>query len=217
MMSHTTLQGFGRDDALRGRRLNRATLRRVLGWVRPLPAPTHLVHHGRRARRDRYRDPGAAGEGPDRQHAAARQSGPRHDARGRGRCARVRRRHALVGPALLVRRRSAKGSSTTCGSRSSTTCKRMPLAFFTRTQTGALQSRLNNDVIGAQQAVTTTLGTRRVERDQPRGRAHDHAAARVAAHGADLDRAPAVRLAGATDRPADAEADPPRECSSTPR
>ena len=37
--------------------------------------------------------------------------------------------------------------------------QRMPLAFFTRTQTGALQSRLNNDVIGAQQAVTTTLGT----------------------------------------------------------
>ena len=37
--------------------------------------------------------------------------------------------------------------------------QRMPLAFFTRTQTGALQSRLNNDVIGAQQAVTSTLGT----------------------------------------------------------
>ena len=35
----------------------------------------------------------------------------------------------------------------------------MPIAFFTRTQTGALQSRLNNDVIGAQQAVTNTLGT----------------------------------------------------------
>ena len=35
----------------------------------------------------------------------------------------------------------------------------MPIAFFTRTQTGALQSRLNNDVVGAQQAVTTTLGT----------------------------------------------------------
>ncbi len=37
--------------------------------------------------------------------------------------------------------------------------QRMPIAFFTRTQTGALQSRLNNDVVGAQQAVTTTLGT----------------------------------------------------------
>ncbi|MFM8908456.1 MAG: ABC transporter ATP-binding protein [Actinomycetota bacterium] len=37
--------------------------------------------------------------------------------------------------------------------------QRMPIAFFTRTQTGALISRLNNDVIGAQSAVTSTLGT----------------------------------------------------------
>src|SRR5579875_552562 len=35
--------------------------------------------------------------------------------------------------------------------------QRMPLAFFTRTQTGALISRLNNDVIGAQQAFTDLL------------------------------------------------------------
>jgi ATP-binding cassette subfamily B protein len=34
---------------------------------------------------------------------------------------------------------------------------RQPVAFFTRTQTGALVSRLNNDVIGAQQAFTSTL------------------------------------------------------------
>ncbi len=32
--------------------------------------------------------------------------------------------------------------------------QRMPIAFFSRTQTGALISRLNNDVIGAQQAFT---------------------------------------------------------------
>lgn len=37
--------------------------------------------------------------------------------------------------------------------------QRMPLAFFTRTQTGALISRLNNDVIGAQRALTGTFGT----------------------------------------------------------
>jgi ATP-binding cassette subfamily B protein len=37
--------------------------------------------------------------------------------------------------------------------------QRMPIAFFTRTQTGALTSRLNNDVIGAQNAVTSTLGS----------------------------------------------------------
>jgi ATP-binding cassette, subfamily B, bacterial len=35
----------------------------------------------------------------------------------------------------------------------------MPIGFFTRTQTGALMSRMNNDVIGAQRAVTTTLGS----------------------------------------------------------
>ena len=37
--------------------------------------------------------------------------------------------------------------------------QRMPVSFFTRTQTGALMSRMNNDVIGAQQAITNTLGT----------------------------------------------------------
>jgi len=37
--------------------------------------------------------------------------------------------------------------------------QRMPIAFFTRTQTGALISRMNNDVIGAQQALTSTLGS----------------------------------------------------------
>ncbi len=34
---------------------------------------------------------------------------------------------------------------------------KQPIAFFTRAQTGALVSRLNNDVIGAQQAFTSTL------------------------------------------------------------
>jgi ATP-binding cassette subfamily B protein len=37
--------------------------------------------------------------------------------------------------------------------------QRMPIAFFTRTQTGSLISRLNNDVIGAQRAFTATLGS----------------------------------------------------------
>lgn len=37
--------------------------------------------------------------------------------------------------------------------------QRLPVSFFTRTRTGALVSRLNNDVIGAQRALTGTLGT----------------------------------------------------------
>lgn len=35
--------------------------------------------------------------------------------------------------------------------------QRMPVAFFTRTRTGALVSRLNSDVMGAQRAFTSTL------------------------------------------------------------
>ncbi len=37
--------------------------------------------------------------------------------------------------------------------------QRMPLAFFTRVRTGALVSRLNNDVLGAQQAFTDVIST----------------------------------------------------------
>ncbi|HEV2373079.1 MAG TPA: ABC transporter ATP-binding protein [Streptosporangiaceae bacterium] len=37
--------------------------------------------------------------------------------------------------------------------------QRQPIAFFTRAQTGSLVSRLNTDVIGAQQALTSTLVT----------------------------------------------------------
>ena len=36
--------------------------------------------------------------------------------------------------------------------------QRQPILFFTRSQTGALISRMNNDVIGAQRAFTSTLG-----------------------------------------------------------
>ncbi|MYJ48530.1 MAG: ABC transporter ATP-binding protein [Acidimicrobiales bacterium] len=37
--------------------------------------------------------------------------------------------------------------------------QRMPMAFFTRVQTGSLISRMNNDVIGAQRAFTGTLSS----------------------------------------------------------
>src|SRR4051794_17744153 len=37
--------------------------------------------------------------------------------------------------------------------------QRQPLAFFTHSQTGSLISRMNNDVVGAQRALTGTLGS----------------------------------------------------------
>ena len=86
--------------------------------------------------------------------------------------------------------------------------QRMPLAFFTRTQTGALVSRLNNDVLGAQQAFTSTLSglvsnVVSLVLDR-RGDVHavvaDHAAlARDAA--AVRDPGPAHRRAAAGDHP----------------
>jgi ABC-type multidrug transport system fused ATPase/permease subunit len=56
---------------------------------------------------------------------------------------------ATIGEGLIVHLRSAVYEHV----------QRMPVAFFTRTRTGALVSRLNNDVVGAQSAVTTTLAS----------------------------------------------------------
>jgi ATP-binding cassette subfamily B protein len=54
---------------------------------------------------------------------------------------------ARIGEGLIYDMRSAVFSHI----------QRMPIAFFTRTQTGALISRINSDVLGAQQAFTGTL------------------------------------------------------------
>jgi ATP-binding cassette subfamily B protein len=58
-----------------------------------------------------------------------------------------RRQSAEIGEGLILDLRQAVFDHV----------QQMPLAFFTRTRTGALVSRLNNDVIGAQQAFTWTL------------------------------------------------------------
>ena len=55
-----------------------------------------------------------------------------------------RRVSAVVGESLIFEMRSRVFSHI----------QNMPIAFFSRTQTGALISRLNNDVVGAQQAFT---------------------------------------------------------------
>ncbi|MFC5922951.1 ABC transporter ATP-binding protein [Micromonospora vulcania] len=56
---------------------------------------------------------------------------------------------ASIGEGLIVQLRTAVFDHV----------QRMPVAFFTRTRTGALVSRLNNDVIGAQRAFSTTLSS----------------------------------------------------------
>ncbi len=81
--------------------------------------------------------------------------------------------------------------------------QRMPIAFFTRTPTGSITSRLNNDVIGAQTAVTSTLGSvvsNVIVLVDHTGR-DDRA--RVAPHAADAGGAAAVHRAGAARRGCD--------------
>ena len=78
--------------------------------------------------------------------------------------------------------------------------QRMPIAFFTRTQTGALISRLNNDVLGAQQAFTGTLSRRRQQRHRRRADAHRDARPVVADHAAVAGAAAGVRHPGQAHR-----------------
>ena len=90
--------------------------------------------------------------------------------------------------------------------------QRMPVAFFTRTRTGALVSRLNNDVIGAQRAFSDTLSGVVGQRRHARAGARRHAHAVVAGHRARAGSAARVRRARTTDRAAGR-----RACSARPR
>ena len=127
-------------------------------WLRP-PAPPgagRVPRAQRRRRRAHRRHAGARRPGRRRDHRRRRR-GPGGRAGGRHR--RDRRRStpwsgiaerwqsARIGEGLILDLRRAVFGHV----------QRMPVAFFTRTRTGALVSRLNNDVIGAQRAFTWTL------------------------------------------------------------
>ena len=79
--------------------------------------------------------------------------------------------------------------------------QQMPVAFFTRTRTGALVSRLNNDVIGAQSAITTTLAAVLSNIIQLVLALAVMIGAGLAGHAAGADAAAGVRAAGPADGP----------------
>ena len=107
------------------------------------------------ARRRRDPDPGRAGRGHDRRRAAARprhlsgwpRASPRSPSSRRSSGSATRWYSSRIGEGLILDLRRAVFEHV----------QRMPVAFFTRTRTGALVSRLNNDVIGAQRAFTSAL------------------------------------------------------------
>ena len=159
MPTHHTIMGFRRDpEALRGRKLERALLRRVLGLTRPYrslligflaavvaaaavavvpPLLFRALLDDAVPRRDEALVTVLAAGAVGLAIAAAALS------------LLQRWLSARMGEGLIFDMRVALFDHV----------QRLPQSFFTRTQTGALMSRLNNDVIGAQQAVTTTLGT----------------------------------------------------------
>src|SRR5437016_2462438 len=158
MMDHRTLAGFRRDETLRGRQLNRQTMRRVLGYVRPYRAILigFIVVV--------VLDAVVTAIPPLLLRALLDKALPE---KSRGLVAILAATAVALAFAdaflsLLQRWFSARmGEGLIYDMRVQLFdhVQHMPIAFFTRTQTGALQSRLNNDVIGAQQAVTSTLGT----------------------------------------------------------
>src|SRR3954449_1211040 len=159
MSMYSAVHGFGRDaKAVKGKRLERDLLRRVLHLARPyrrqlvgfvvavilaavVSAVPPLIL---RAVID------TAIPDKDRQLVALLAAGAVFLALFNAGLSLVQRYYsARIGEGLIFDMRTALFDHV----------QHQPLSFFTRTQTGSLMSRMNNDVIGAQQAVTNTLGT----------------------------------------------------------
>jgi ATP-binding cassette subfamily B protein len=158
MQMHQAIMGFRREDEMRGRKVERALIRRVLGMARPYrkdligfvisvilaaiagAIPALLL----KALID------TAVKNKDVTLVVVLAAGA------------VLLALAIAGLSLIQRWYSARigeGLIYDMRVRLFDHVQRLPVSFFTRTQTGSLMSRLNNDVIGAQQAVTNTLGT----------------------------------------------------------
>jgi ATP-binding cassette subfamily B protein len=158
MMDHRTIMGFRRDEALAQRRIDRAVMRRVFTYIRPYrrqliafivavvlaAIATALTPLLLKALLD------TAIPNHDRTLVTWIALGAVGLALANAVLSLVQRYFsARIGEGLIFDLRVALFDHV----------QRMPIAFFTRTQTGSLQSRLNSDVVGAQQAVTSTLGT----------------------------------------------------------
>src|SRR3954469_8079417 len=159
MQMHQTMMGFRRDnDALRGKKVERALIRRVLGLTRPYRAaligflvtvvlaaaigviPAFLF----RALLD-----DAVGSKNETLVLVLALAAVGVAVANAALSLFQRWYSARVGEGLIYDMRVALFDHV----------QRLPISFFTRVQTGALMSRMNNDVIGAQQAVTNTIGT----------------------------------------------------------
>ena len=189
--------GFRRDEAMRGSARSTApSLRRGAHLHPAVPAALIGFIVAVIARRDRHGDPAAAAAEPDRHTPSPTRTGTLVACIALAAVGLALANAVLsLRAALLLGARSARASSTTCASQLFDHVQRMPLAFFTRTQTGALQSRLNNDVDRRAAGGHDDARHRRVRTSSSsRSTLDDHVQARLAAHAADADRAARVHL-----------------------
>jgi ATP-binding cassette, subfamily B, bacterial len=160
MMDHRTMMGFRRDEAIRQHRIDRAVMRRVVRYIKPYTRPliafVIAVILGSVATAvaplllKELLDKAIPPAHHDRHLVMLIALGAVGLAVANAALSLAQRYYsARMGEGLIYDLRVELFDHV----------QRMPIAFFTRTQTGALQSRLNSDVVGAQQAVTSTLGT----------------------------------------------------------
>src|SRR6476469_250206 len=159
MQMHQTMMGFRRDtDALRGKKVERALIRRVLGMTRPyrgaligflvtvvLAAAIGVIP----ALLFRALLDDAVGSKDETLVLVLALAAVGVAVANAVLSLAQRWYSAKVGEGLIYDMRVALFDHG----------RRLPISFFTRVQSGALISRMNNDVIGAQQAVTNTIGT----------------------------------------------------------
>jgi ATP-binding cassette, subfamily B, bacterial len=151
-----TMRGFFRDRTVNEHRLTRDTLRRILGFARPYRArlALYLVIIALEAAAGavppmlfrRLIDDGIA-NGDTALVIAIAGTVAAVAVAAAGLSVADRWISARIGESLILDLRTAVFDHV----------QRMPLAFFARSRTGALVQRLNGDVLGAQQAFTSTL------------------------------------------------------------
>ena len=161
------MRGFRMDPSITKQKLKPGTIRRIAGYARPyrvhlalflLATVVDARHH--------RRQPAAAAR--DHRPAASWATTRRVVIVLAGAVAAVAIFDALLG--FVIRWFSARiGEGLIYDLRTQVFdhVQRQPIAFFTRAQTGSLVSRLDGDVVGAQQAITSTLSARGLQHAQP--------------------------------------------------
>ena len=153
------MRSFRRDESITDYKLPPGITRRIVAFARPYRAPARAVLGADRHRRGARRRESAAVPGD---HRRRDHQGTTADSSWRSRSSSAASRSSTPGcrsGSAGCRRGSAKASSSTCGHASTATCRTCPSRSSPARRPGALVTRLNNDVLGAQQAFTDTLSS----------------------------------------------------------